>query len=107
MIYSKHNLVLRVLFENFRKKPIYGVFRPQAYIKASGKYSSTIRFDQFKKDLVFGEQIVLTAVLDAPVGYGKHLHAGVLMRIHDGLDDVGKVIVLEILGYMPDEVLPG
>jgi hypothetical protein len=99
LIYSQPLLILTVLFENFRRKPVYGVYRPQAYIPESGSYCSNIRFDQFKQEINFGDQIVIQAVLEAPVGYGKYLKAGTLLHIKDGLDLVGKAIVLEIVGY--------
>ena len=99
MIYSKPLLQIRILFESIRRKPIFGIYRPQAYINGSKKYCSNIRLDQFKKEIVFGEHIVMKAVLEAPVGYGKNLSPGVLLVIKDGLDPVGKAVVLEINGY--------
>jgi translation elongation factor EF-Tu-like GTPase len=101
MIYNKPLLTLTILFESLRKKPIFGVYRPQAYIKESRSYCTNLRLDQFKKEILFGEQIVLPVVLESPVGYGKHLKAGALLTIKDGLDLVGKAIVLEINGYTP------
>jgi translation elongation factor EF-Tu-like GTPase len=99
MIYSKKLLLVRILFDCFRKKPIFGIYRPQAYIREAGSYCTTIRIEEFKKEILAGESVVITAVLESPVGYGKHLKPGVLLRICDGLDDVGKAIVLEIIGY--------
>ncbi|HEV7231162.1 MAG TPA: hypothetical protein VGO45_07535 [Bacteroidia bacterium] len=99
MIYSSPLLILTVLFENFRRKPVFGVYRPQAYIRESGSYCSNIRLDQFRQEIKPGDQVVIQAVLEAPVGYGKHLKAGTLLTIKDGLDLVGKAIVLEIVGY--------
>jgi translation elongation factor EF-Tu-like GTPase len=99
MIYNKNLLIVRVLFECLRKKPVFGIYRPQAYIREAGSYSTTFRIEEFKKEIVAGEAVVITAVLESPVGYGKCLKPGVLLRIRDGLDDVGKAIILEIIGY--------
>ncbi|MFI5150323.1 MAG: hypothetical protein ACHQRM_11370 [Bacteroidia bacterium] len=96
MIYSKPLLEIEILFVSFRKKLISGVYRPHAYIKEVKRYCSTIRLDQFKRDIAFGDQVVMPAVIEAPVGFGKHLKTGVLLTIKDGLDVVGKAIVLEI-----------
>jgi hypothetical protein len=68
MIYSKHLLMITILFESFRKKPIFGIYRPQAYIRESKGYCTTIRLEQFKKEILAGEQVVIPAVLEAPVG---------------------------------------
>ena len=99
MIYGQNLLIVRVLFESLRKKPVFGIYRPQAYIRESGSYCTTIRIEEFKKEIVAGVPVVITVVLESPVGYGKYLKPGVLLRIRDGLDDVGKAIVLEIVGY--------
>ncbi len=96
MIYTNPLLPLIILFESSRQKPIFGIYRPQAYIKEVKRYSSVIRFELFKKEIACGDQAVITAVLEAPVGFGKHLKPGVLLTIKDGLDEVGKAIVLEI-----------
>jgi hypothetical protein len=96
MIYSKPLLEIEVLFVSFRKKPIHGVFRPQAYMLGVTRYCSNIRLDQFKQDIGYGDQVVMPAVIEAPVGFGKHLKTGALLTIKDGLDEVGKAIVLEI-----------
>ncbi len=99
MIYNRNLLIIRILFECFRKKPIFGIYRPQAYILEAGSYCTNMRIEEFKKEINAGEAVVITAVLESPVGYGKHLKPGVLLRIRDGLDDVGKAIILEIIGY--------
>jgi translation elongation factor EF-Tu-like GTPase len=99
MIYSKKLLIIRILFESLRKKPVFGIYRPQAYLREAGSYCTTLRIEEFKKEIRAGEAVVMTAVLEFPVGYGKHLKPGALLRIRDGLDDVGKAIVLEIIGY--------
>jgi hypothetical protein len=96
MLYSKPLLEISILFVSFRKKPISGVFRPQAYIKGVKNYSSNIRLDQFKQEIGYGDQIVMPAVIEAPVGFGKNLKTGTLLTIKDGLDEVGKAIILEI-----------
>jgi translation elongation factor EF-Tu-like GTPase len=96
VIYSVPLLPLIVLFESSRRKPIFGIYRPQAYIKGAKGYCSVIRFELFKKEVMPGDQVVVPAVLEAPVGFGKKLRPGVLLTIKDGLDEVGKAIVLEI-----------
>jgi hypothetical protein len=95
-IYTKPLLEVSILFVSFRRKPIQGVFRPQAYIREVKRYCSNIRLDQFKRDILYGDQLVMPAVIESPLGFGKHLKTGVLLTIKDGLEEVGKAIVLEI-----------
>jgi hypothetical protein len=98
LIYTDKLLPITILFESIRPKPIFGIYRPQAYIniKGASRYSSVIRFELYKKEIIMGDQVVIPAVLEAPVGFGKHLKPGVLMTIKDGLDEIGKAILLEI-----------
>lgn len=98
MIYNKPLLILKILFESCRPKPVFGIYRPQAYVKGGGSYCTVIRFEIFKTEILAGEEVVLDVVLEAPVGFGKKLKAGALLEIKDGLDLV-KALVLEIKGY--------
>jgi translation elongation factor EF-Tu-like GTPase len=95
VIYSQSLLPVTILFESSRRKPIFGIYRPQAHIRGV-RYSSIIRFELYKKEILAGDQIIIAAVLEAPVGFGKKLHPGVLLTIKDGVDEIGKAIVLEI-----------
>lgn len=99
MIYENKLLVVRILFENFRKRPIYGVLRPQAYMQETGNYSSNIRFNIFKKEIKQGQKAVFETILESPVGFGEHLREGALFTIKEGLDTIGKAILLEVIGY--------
>jgi translation elongation factor EF-Tu-like GTPase len=96
VIYTAPLLPMTILFESSRRKPIFGIYRPQAYIREVRAYCSVIRFELYKKEILAGEQVVIPVVLEAPVGFGKKLRPGVLMIIKDGLDEIGKAIVLEI-----------
>ncbi len=102
MIYSKNLLVIRILFENLKKKPIFGVFRPAAYMKETGQYCSNMRINVLNKEIKPGEKVVFETIMEAPVGFGEHLREGSLLILKEGLDDAGKAIVLEILGYYDD-----
>lgn len=97
MIYSNKLLKIRILFESFRKKPIYGVFRPQAYMHETGDYCSNLRFNIFKKEIKQGQKVVFETILESPVGFGEHLCEGALFIIKEGLDTIGKGILLEVL----------
>ena len=99
MIYKNNLLVIRILFENLTKKPIFGVFRPQAYMQETGKYCSNLRFNVLNREIKKGEKVVFETILEAPVGFGEHLREGAMLIIKEGLDEAGKAIVLEILGY--------
>ncbi len=99
MIYQNKLLVIRILFESFQKKPIYGVFRPQAYMEETGHYSSHLRFNLFKKEVKQHQKVVFETILESPVGFGEHLREGALLIIKEGLDIVGKAILLEVIGY--------
>lgn len=104
MIYSKNNLIVKIFFENLRKRPVYGVFRPQAYIDGATKYCTTCRFNLLKKEIKQGDKIVFDTILEAPKGFEHHLKEGTLLTIREGLDLVGKAIVLEIIGYLGKEI---
>lgn len=99
MIYRKNNLLVKILFENLRKRPVIGIYRPQAYIVGATKYCTTCKFDLFKKEIKQGEKVVFDTILEAPKGFGHHLKEGTLLTIKEGLDVVGKAIVLDIIGY--------
>src|ERR1039457_2136005 len=99
MIYRKNNLLITIFFENLRKHPVGGIYRPQAYFDGSTKYCTTCKFDLFKREIKHGEKIVFDTILEAPKGFGHHLKEGTLLTIREGLDIVGKAIVLEIIGY--------
>ncbi len=99
MIYTKGLLKVTLLFESFRKKPIFGIYRPQVYIIDTKGYCTTLQLEVYKKEILQGEQVVIPGVLEAPVGFGKQLRLGALLTIKDGLDEIGKAIVLEINGY--------
>jgi len=102
MIYRQNNLVVKILFENLRKSPITGVYRPQAYIDGSTKYCTVCKFDVFKKEIKQGDKIVFETILEAPKGFGHRLKEGALLTIREGLDVVGKAIVLDIIGYQKE-----
>ncbi len=97
MIYKNKLLKIRILFESFQKKPIYGVSRPQAYMQETGDYCSNLRFNIFKKEIKQGQKVVFETILESPVGFGEHLREGALFIIKEGLDTVGKGILLEVL----------
>jgi hypothetical protein len=99
MIYQNKPLVIRVLFENTSKKKIFGVYRPSAYLEGSGNFFTTLRLDIFKKEIEPGDSLVLTAILEGPAGYGEHLKTGAVLSIRSGLDEQGRALVMEILGY--------
>lgn len=99
MIYENKLLVVRILFENFRKRPVSGAFRPQAYLDETGNYSSNLRFNIFNKEIKQGEKVVFETILESPVGFGENLREGALFTIKEGLDIVGKAILLEVVGY--------
>ena len=99
MVYQNKLLVVRILFESFRKKPIYGAFRPQAYMEETGNYSSNLRFNIFKKEIKQNQKAVFETILESPVGFDEHLREGALFIIKDGLDTIGKAILLEVVGY--------
>jgi translation elongation factor EF-Tu-like GTPase len=99
MVYQNKLLVIRILFESFRKHPVYGVFRPQAYMQETGNYSSNLRFNIFEKEVTPGQKVVFETILESPVGFGEHLREGALFTIKEGLDVVGKAILLEVIGY--------
>lgn len=99
MIYHKNNLLVKILFENLSKQPVRGIYRPQAYIDGSTKYCTTCKFDLLKTEVKQGEKSVFDTIIESPGGFGHHLREGTLITIREGLDIVGKAIVLEIKGY--------
>lgn len=103
MIYQNKLLVIRILFESSRKRPIYGALRPQVYMQETGNYCSNLRFNIFKKEIKQGQKVVFETILESPVGFGEHLREGTLLIIKEGLDTIGKAILLEVIGYF-DEV---
>jgi len=103
MIYSKNLLVIKILFENTSNKNIFGIYRPSAYLKETGNYCTTLRMDITKKEIEPGDDIVMTAILESPVGFGEHLNVRSMLSIRNGLDEVGRAMILEIIGYF-DEV---
>src|SRR5687767_8455179 len=102
MIYHKNLLVVKVLFENTSKKDISGIWRPSVYLRETGNFCTTMRVDITKKPVEPGEDIVLTAILESPVGFGEHLKQGVVFSVRNGLEEVGRAMVMEIIGYMDD-----
>ena len=76
MVYQNKLLVIRILFQSFQKKPLYGAHRPLAYMEETGNYSSILRFNIFKKEVKQGQQIVFETILESPVGFGEHLREG-------------------------------
>src|SRR5688572_5098003 len=102
-MYGKNLLVIRILFENTSKKNIFGIWRPSAYLKETGNYCTILRADITKKEIEPGDAVVLTAILESPVGFGEHLKQGVVLSIRNGLDEAGRALVTEIIGYV-DEI---
>lgn len=100
LIYQNKPLVVRLLFENFRSKPVYGVFRPQVYMEETGTYSSNLIFDIFKKEILPKQKVVREVLLESPAGFGEYLREGALFTVKEGLDIVGKAILLEVIGYL-------
>ena len=96
MIYSQNLLPVKILFENISSKPIFGVYRPSAYMKETGTFFTTLRLDILKKEIEPGASLVLTGSLDAPAGFGHHLKAGAVLSVRVGLEEQGRAIVLEI-----------
>lgn len=103
MIYSKNLLVIKILFENTSKKNIFGIWRPCVYLKETGNYFTTMRIDITKNPIEPGDDVVLTAILEAPVGFGEHLQVSSVLSVRNGLEEIGRAMVLEIIGYM-DEI---
>ena len=99
MIYQQNNLCIKILFENLQKRTISGIYRPQAYIDGLTKYCTTCKFDILNKEIKQGEKVVLDTLLEAPKGFGHHLKEGTLLTIREGLEIIGKAIILEIEGY--------
>ena len=100
MIYQNKPLIIRILFENLAKHPVKGISRPQAYIKESGNYSSILRFNLLGKEVRHKQQEVFETILESPAGFGAYLKEGALLTIKNGLDTIGKGIVVEIIGYL-------
>ncbi|MBN8703848.1 MAG: hypothetical protein J0M08_12340 [Bacteroidetes bacterium] len=94
--YHKKYLPITILFESFRLKPIRAIFRPHAYIDGASKYSCECQIDSPKKEIYKGDELVLKATLLSPVGFGEHLKIGTLLTLRDGVEVVGKAVVLEI-----------
>ncbi|MEW6468035.1 MAG: hypothetical protein AB1458_03880 [Bacteroidota bacterium] len=105
MIYYKNLLAVKILFENTSKRGIYGIWRPSVYLKESGNYCTTLRADIVKKEIEPGDDVVMNAILEAPKGFGEHLKEGAVLSVRNGLDEVGRALVLEIIGYL-DEAGP-
>ena len=103
MIYHKNLLVIRILFENVSKRKIFGMYRPSAYMKESSNYCTTCRMDIVNNEIEPGGHVVTTAILEAPVGFGKFLNPGSVLSIRNGLDEEGRALIVEILGYA-DEI---
>ena len=103
MIYSKNLLVIKILFENTSKKNIFGIWRPSAYLKETGNYFTTMRIDITKKEIEPGDDLVITAILEAPVGFGEHLKTGVVFSVRNGLEEEGRAMLMEVVGYF-DEI---
>lgn len=96
IIYTKP-LVIRILFENTQKSVISGISRPTVYLNETGNYSSIARFNLLDKEIKKGDKLIFDTIIDSPVGFGKHLHEGALLTVKNGLDEIGKAIVLDIL----------
>lgn len=97
MIYHQKYLTIKILFESLREQTIRGFYRPHAYIDGKTKYGTECQIDIIKEDIKKGDQIVLTAVLLAPVGFGEHLKEGSLLTLKNGVYVEGKAIVLAIV----------
>jgi hypothetical protein len=106
MIYENKPLLVKILFANTYKKPIFGIYRPSAYIKESGNFCSICKFDLFKKEIEPGNDLVFNIIIESPAGYGEHLKKGALMSIRNGLDEEGRALILEIIGYVKNEKHP-
>jgi|GEM_PF-1187385 len=102
MIFSRNLLVIKILFENTSRRALFGVYRPSAYMEETGNYFTTLRIDLFKKEIAPGENIVVNAILEAPVGYGRHLKEGAVLKVCNGFDVEGKAMVLDILGNLDE-----
>ena len=96
LIYSQNLLPVKILFENVSDKPIFGVYRPSAYMKETGTFFTTLRLDILKKEVEPGKSLVMTGTLDAPAGFGHHLKVGALLSVRVGLEEQGRAIVLDI-----------
>jgi len=99
MVYHKKYLQVKLLVENVCSYELMGVYRPQAYLKATKGYSTECQINLFKKPIEPGQNLVLDALLLAPHGFGEHLIARSLLTLRNGLDVEAKAVVLEIVGY--------
>ena len=97
MIYRQQLLTIKILFENTTKKPIFGIQRPTVYMNETGTFFSMIRLDIFKKEIEPGASLILIGSLESPAGFGNHLKVGALLIITNGMDEIGKAVILEIL----------
>ena len=102
MIYQNKPLLIRILYENTHKNSVFGIYRPQAYIKEAGNYCTVCRIDILKQEIKQGKNIVINAILEAPVGFGEHLTEGTLLSLRSGLDEEGRAIVLEVINYLDE-----
>jgi hypothetical protein len=102
MIYEGRNLVIKIVFESFSKLPVKGFLRPQAFLRESRRYSTTCSIDinDTIAPLHFGENVILDAVLEAPVGYGEKLKENLVLDLKDGKYTIGKAYIISIDGYL-------
>ncbi len=106
MIYSRNLLVIRILFENTSKRNIFGIWRPSIYIKGIENYCTTLRADITKKEIEPGDDVVLNGILEAPVGFGGNLKVNSVLSVRNGLEEIGRAVVLDILGYADELPFP-
>ena len=102
MIYHRKLLAIKIVFENTSKKKIFGVHRPSAYMRETGSFFTTMRMDILKNEIEPKDDKVLIVILESPAGFGEHLKPGALLIIRNGMDEEGRAVVLEILGYIDD-----
>ena len=96
MIHHQKYLRIKILLESLGQNPIRGIFRPDAYIDGATGYCTECQIDNIPVEIKTGDKAVLDAVLRSPVGFGEHLREGVMLNLRNGVELVGKAIVLEI-----------
>ena len=81
---------------------MFGFLRPSIYMAETGTFFSTARLDIKKKEIEPRESEVLRIILESPSGFGEHLKKGAVLSVRNGLDEIGRALVLEIEGYWED-----
>lgn len=102
MIYDGKDLIIKIVFESFSKLPVQGFLRPQAYLRESRSYSTVCRIDIDPQlgPLHFGENLIVEAILEAPVGFGEKLRENLVLDLKDGKYPIGKAYIISIDGYL-------